>query len=325
MEELIEIAWTAIVIILGILLGRIFYWTVLQAFNRFNTEKNTFGQLVLQYTAEPMRITIAFFSILLVSGFLSEVSVINALFTQYLLAIIIILTSYLLSETFGAFIKWNYLNAQGIQKRLIDPSLLPFVRKVSRLIILLAGTGMALAIVGVDVTGLIAITSVIAVLLALASQETLLNIFAGLALQIDRPYQYGDILQSASGEILKLEKIGLRSTKMKDENNNWMIISNSEFAKQKILNYTKGQNTIPIASIEVSITKDIDSAKQIIQKELQKISDEGFIGKKFDAKIKKMTKDSYIIEATASVNDLKSLPEVRDRLINETYKQIMKL
>jgi hypothetical protein len=80
----------------------------------------------------------------------------------------------------------------------------------------------------------LALTGVVGIILGLASQESLANIFAGLALQMDRPYAYGDYLRLPSGEIVRLRKIGIRSTKLVDSHGNEIISSNSEFAKLRV-------------------------------------------------------------------------------------------
>ena len=98
------------------------------------------------------------------------------------------------------------------------------------------GLTVALSATGFDVTGLLAVTSVVGLILGLASQETLGNIFAGIALQMDRPFRYGDHLRLPSGEIAVIRKIGMRSTKLEDSSHSTIFISNSEFAKMRITN-----------------------------------------------------------------------------------------
>jgi len=156
---------------------------------------------------------------------------------NYTIAIIIVIGTFMLSEASGAAIRWYYDEGHKSARVMkVDLSLLPLVRKVTKLLIYVVGLTLALSTTGFDVTGILAVTSVVGLILGLASQETLANIFAGIALQLDRPYHYGDYLKLPSGEIAKLDKIGMRTTRLTDVWHNTIILSNSEFAKLRVTN-----------------------------------------------------------------------------------------
>lgn len=202
-----------------------------------------------------------------------ELAAAAAFLEKYTLAILVAIATFLLSEATGASIRWYYEEGVKSSRLKIDLSLLPFVRKVSKLVIYLVGFTIALSYTGFDVTGLLAVTSVFGIVLGLASQETLANLFAGLALQMDRPYHYGDYLRFPSGEITIVRKIGMRSAKFEDMHHNTVIISNSEFAKMRVTNlslpddvsvvevhgeFTHGAN---LADLKKKIVSSLSSAK----------------------------------------------------------------
>lgn len=167
-----------------------------------------------------------------------ELSEAAAFLARYTYAIVVLITAFMLSEASGAAINWyreeGYKEGHG--KLGVDLSLLPLVRKVTKIAIYAVGVTMALAAMGFDITGLLAVTSIAGIILGLASQETLGNVFAGIALQMDRPFQHGDSLRLPSGEIVIVRKIGMRSTRLEDLHHNTIFISNSEFAKMRITN-----------------------------------------------------------------------------------------
>lgn len=204
-----------------------------------------------------------------------------ALFVEkYTLAIIIIFLAYIISESIGAIIRWYY--EEGSKKPTtikFDLTLLPLLRKVSKLLIYTFGAIAALSTTGIDVTGIFTITSVVVLVLGLASQETLANIFAGIALQIDRPFRYGDYLRlPVTNEIVILRKIGMRSTKLEDLHNNLIIISNSEFAKLRITNLSL-PNDLVLMQLKVDLPIDVDIKKleEFIEKTLEKKDIPGLI------------------------------------------------
>jgi len=185
----------------------------------------------------------------------------------YTIAIIIVIGTFMLSEASGAVIRWYYDEGHKSTRIVkMDLSLLPLVRKVTKLLIYVVGLTLALSTTGFDVTGILAVTSVVGLILGLASQETLANIFAGIALQLDRPYHYGDFLKLPSGEIAKLDKIGMRTTRLTDVWHNTIIISNSEFAKLRVANLSLPDDvSIVTAQSELPLSADLPSLrKQIV-------------------------------------------------------------
>ncbi|MFH0961837.1 MAG: mechanosensitive ion channel family protein [archaeon] len=197
---------------------------------------------ILEELDKPLEIIAAFVVIYELSRHLENLVALREVISKYALSIIIFLSAYTAAEVFGAFLRWYYLEGRE-QRHLknikVDISLLPFLRKLSKLVIVSIGLTVALSFLGINVTGFFALASVVGVIIGLASQETLANIFAGLALQLDRPFLYGEYLKFSTGEVARLVKIGLRSTRLEDLNGNIIIISNSELAKQKITNLSR--------------------------------------------------------------------------------------
>ena len=185
---------------------------------------------------------------------------------NYTIAIILVIGTFMLSEASGAVIRWYYDEGHKSSRVVkVDLSLLPLVRKVTKLLIYVVGLTLALSTTGFDVTGILAVTSVVGLILGLASQETLANIFAGIALQLDRPYHYGDYLKLPSGEIAKLDKIGMRTTRLTDIWHNTVIISNSEFAKLRVANLSLPDDISIVATqAELPLSADLPALRKEI-------------------------------------------------------------
>ncbi|MFA5929827.1 MAG: mechanosensitive ion channel family protein [Candidatus Micrarchaeia archaeon] len=198
---------------------------------------------------------------------------------SYTVAIIIVIGTFMLSEASGAAIRWYYEEGHKSARVMkVDLSLLPLVRKVTKLAIYAIGLTLALSTTGFDVTGILAVTSVVGLILGLASQETLANIFAGIALQLDRPYHYGDCLKLSSGEIAKLDKIGMRTTRLTDVWHNTIIISNSEFAKLRVTNLSLPDDISVVAvQAELPLETDFDALKKHISAALSAAKPKGLL------------------------------------------------
>ena len=200
---------------------------------------------------------------------------------QYTFAMLVVIGTFMLSEATGAAIRWYYDEGHKSGRLGVDLSLLPLARKVSKLIIYAIGFTIALSTAGFDVAGLFAVTSVAALILGLASQETLANLFAGIALQLDRPYHYGDYLRLPGGEIATVKKIGMRSTKLEDLQHNTIIISNSEFAKMRVTNLSLPDDLSAVSvAAELPHSTDLERLRRKMETALEAAKPSGLVREK---------------------------------------------
>jgi len=275
----------------------------------------TLDDILLQYVEHPLRMSITVLAILLMSGIVPNLSVVQEAINSYGSAILIVLIAYTLSEGVGALLRWYYEISKTRQSQTLDLTLLPFIRKVTRIVFITIGSVIALSTIGVDISGLLAITSVGVLVLGLASQESLANIFAGLVLQLDRPAAYGDYVRTLNGDILRLNKIGGRSAKFQDLDGNVVVISNSELAKQRLTNLSNLRT-----GFHTSLTADIPHKVPIA--EVEKRIEEFFKLERVKKSatranpilVEKISKDGYTISISLAVKDAENFLSVRDSL-----------
>lgn len=89
----------------------------------------------------------------------------------------------------------------------------------------------------IQVGTVLATSAIITVVLGLALQETLGNLFAGLALHLDPAYSVGDWIKAGDNSG-RVEEITWRATKLRTTNNDYIIIPNGGIAKEKLINYS---------------------------------------------------------------------------------------
>jgi len=99
------------------------------------------------------------------------------------------------------------------------------------------GLLFVLRVIGVDISPLLAGGAIGGLAIALALQDTLTNLFAGLYMTIDKPVSVGDFIKLESGEEGFVEEIGWRSTKVRLWANNLVVIPNSKLSQSVITNY----------------------------------------------------------------------------------------
>lgn len=92
---------------------------------------------------------------------------------------------------------------------------------------------------GVDVTTLVATSAALSIILGLALQETLANLFAGLALITERPFEPGDWIQ-VGGRTGQVREVSWRAVKLQLlQQDDYLVVPNSVIAKSEIVNLSR--------------------------------------------------------------------------------------
>jgi small-conductance mechanosensitive channel len=88
--------------------------------------------------------------------------------------------------------------------------------------------------------GLLATSGVIAIVLGLALQSSLGDVFSGISLTIERPYRLGDEILLEGGVEGEVMQVNWRSTHLRNAANDVVVIPNSAIAKMRIQNHSAG-------------------------------------------------------------------------------------
>jgi small-conductance mechanosensitive channel len=182
-------------------------------------------------------------------------------FGMILTILVIIIITYLLVRASEYIL--NNLSERASQHRLIIKRLIPILRIflwVVALYIIIAG------IVDPNIQTLIAVAGAIGIAVGLASQEILKNIFGGIMIILDKPFQVGDKIAFGDhyGEV---QQIGLRSTRLITPDDSLVTIPNGEVISNAVSNTNSGElNCQVVAEIFLPATTDIAVAKQIARK-----------------------------------------------------------
>jgi small-conductance mechanosensitive channel len=111
--------------------------------------------------------------------------------------------------------------------------------------------GVALSVIGfvfgMPVGTLVATSGVIAVIFGLALQNTLGDVFSGIALTLGRAYAIGDWVQLNDGTEGRVIETNWRSTNLLTATHNVVVLPNSILAKQGVTNLSRPDETHQIA------------------------------------------------------------------------------
>ena len=139
------------------------------------------------------------------------------------------------------------------------------VRIAVKAFLLFATFAIALSSMGISVTSLIAAFSVIGVALSLAIQDFLGNVFGGIQIISNRPFNVGDYVE-AGGVSGTVREVGLFYTKLDTPDKKLIQIPNSKIANDSVINYSNAENRRLEFLISVSYDSDVDKVRAVLLK-----------------------------------------------------------
>ena len=130
----------------------------------------------------------------------------------------------------------------------------------------LAGVYSLFLIWDINVGGLLASAGIVGLALSFAAQDTLSNLFAGIAILADRPYEVGDFIVLDGEDRGQVTHIGLRSTRLLTRDDVEVSIPNGVMGSSKIVNEAGGpprQFRIAV-SVGVAYGSDVDEVGDVL-------------------------------------------------------------
>lgn len=109
---------------------------------------------------------------------------------------------------------------------------------------------VALDNLGVNITALLAGLGVGGVAVALALQNILGDLFASLSIALDKPFVIGDNL-TIDAFIGKVEHIGIKTTRLRSEGGEQIILSNADILKSRVRNFGRLSQQRILATIRL--------------------------------------------------------------------------
>jgi MscS family membrane protein len=166
-----------------------------------------------------------------------------------------------------AFVFFKYLTKvleaiaeKWTNSRLIIKRLIPIIRISGWtfvIYVIIAG------VISPPIETLIAVTASAGIAVGFASQDILKNIFGGIMILFDRPFQVGDKIQVGNyyGEVLQ---IGLRTVRIVTPDDSLVSIPNSEIVNQSVSNSNSGEFSCQVvAEFFLPSTIDLTKLKKI--------------------------------------------------------------
>ncbi|QNL51682.1 mechanosensitive ion channel family protein [Olivibacter sp. SDN3] len=191
-----------------------------------------------------------------------------------------------------------------------------FLRRATKIAIVIVGMIMVLNTFGLDVTTGLAALGIGGLALALGAQKTVENFVGSVTLIVDQPIRVGDFCKV--GEIVgTVERIGMRSTNIRTLNRTIVTIPNGEFSSLQIENFAHRERFWfhPFFHLPYETTTD---QIRFLLVELRAVLYAHPLVNPLPARVRlvELTRDAYVLEIFAYINavDFDQFLEVQEDL-----------
>lgn len=233
---------TFALIIGSIIAAKIIYWILSKVTRKFtNKTKSKLDDILLDMLEEPIAYLIGITGIWK-SIYYIEISEStgNSIDKLYYL-IFVGFIAWALTRTLDAIIEVYLVPIVEKSESDLDDQLLPILRKTLKISTWTISIIIGLDNVGYDVGAVIAGLGIGGLAFALAAQDSVKNLFGGITIFTDKPFQIKDRIK-ISGFDGSVEEIGIRSTRIRTLDGRRVTIPNSKFSESAIENITSEPN-----------------------------------------------------------------------------------
>jgi small-conductance mechanosensitive channel len=140
----------------------------------------------------------------------------------------------------------------------------PIFANLARIVVFVIGALMILQSLDIRVTPILTALGVGGVAVALALQDTLSNLFAGIYILMSRKIRPGDFIQIESGAQGYIRDINLRHTTIRELANNLVVIPNTKMASAVNRNYSLPEQEVTVlVDVGVRYTNDLANVERV--------------------------------------------------------------
>jgi len=177
---------------------------------------------------------------------------------KILLAIVIFVVGYALIR-----LVLRMVNKAMSRSKHIDPTILPFVLTLSKIVLMVLLLLVCADSVDISVTPLITALGAVGVAVSLALKDSLANLLGGSILLVTKPFKVGDFC-SIDGEEGYIDEIGFVYTALSTIDNKKIFIPNGQVTNATVINYNAETTRRLELKFSIDYKADYNQAKQAI-------------------------------------------------------------
>lgn len=172
---------------------------------------------------------------------------------------VVLLATFVFSRYVRRAVKKRVFERRGIEKGLQFLFL-----GVIHYVVILTGIFVALNIIGIELTALVALAGVAGLALGFGLQTIISNFVSGIIIMAERNVVVGDIVE-VGGEMGEVVDIETRATTIKTFDNVSIVVPNEDFITKEVINWSHGDPKVRIhVPIDVAYGSDVEKVKEIL-------------------------------------------------------------
>ncbi len=257
-------------IILGtIIIGKVIYKIFSGGFRAITAKTETkLDDIIIDMVEEPIVTSLYIFGVWFALNGLDLPVGFTEMLGNVMQFVIVMTIAWLLTRLLEALIEEYLVPLTAASDNDMDDQLLPLLRKGVKIIIWSMAIIIGLNNAGYDVAALIAGLGIGGLALAMASKDTVANIFGGFTIFTDKPFTINDRVQ-IGGYDGTVTEIGIRSTRIKTLSGRIVTIPNSKFADSPVENVSLE----PSRKISIDLGLTYDTTPENMQKALEMLKE----------------------------------------------------
>jgi small-conductance mechanosensitive channel len=154
------------------------------------------------------------------------------------------------------------------ERRALGGPVTGLAQTAARVTVIVVGVLVLLSVLGIHVTPILTALGVGGLAVALALQDSLANLFAGMHLLADQPIRVGDYVRIADSIEGHVVDIGWRSTRVRMLQNTIVVVPNKRVAESVVVNYDMPEpNMSLVIPVKVSYASDPDTVERVLVEE----------------------------------------------------------
>lgn len=265
-KELIDVLIAIGIIILFYIMRNVFSNMIIKIFKVKGSEKQKLKNSETSKGLKTIFICIGVYIALLILNLKASWF---SLCSKILRIVIIISVTRIISELISPESK--IMKKVGKSERLSENKItIGVVSKIIKAVVYIIAGFMIIADLGYDLSGLITGLGLSSVVIALAAQELVENLFSGMAIVSDKPFELGDYVKIGDYEGTVID-IKFRSTKIRMTDNTIVTIQNAKIVSGAVINISKIEKRklalsygIPLDTSSIKVKELMESIKMLL-------------------------------------------------------------
>ncbi len=219
---------------------------------------------LLDILHRPVYISIILFGLGLATRRMEFKEIINFITIGSLKTIALVYWAFAAARFFRLIL--NVLSNDRTRFKIIQDRTLPLFQNLLIIIVSVLSIYLMFLVWDIDLTAWVASAGIIGLAVSFAAKDTLANLFSGVFIMADAPYQLGDYIVLESGERGAVTNIGIRSTRLLTRDDIEITVPNSIMGNSKITNEAGGRHEKYRIRVKVGVSygSNIDQVHQVL-------------------------------------------------------------